>query len=257
MLIFPDLFSYLLVFRGLTRQCSTDVVQTTISPEACILQADLGWLGCSLDLNLLDVFSWVHPNSPSCLTECLVFIMFYWLFFILWPSIANQLPHCDSLAQWNEHTKFLRKSHLKYLKATRELPQHWRCIFCDFSLYKIYFSRQLNWNHEVGNIFKSTIRGPWSRPEGWTLHDSNWMSSANAVCYKHLWYVWTFHDVSTPFFCSHFQGVFVVVELPALRLPCKLHYNLYISQYRYNIIYIYTWHVRQHRKRGNPGFIKT
>ena len=49
----------------------------------------------------------------------------------------------------------------------------------------------------------------------------HWMSSANAVSvrlpgihanWQHLWYIWvTFHDVSTSFFCSHVQGVCVMV----------------------------------------------
>lgn len=178
------------------------------------LTGRFGMVGMQSRLESTGCFSWVHPNSPSCLTECLVLLCFIDYFYTMTMTV-----YCQSITplwlfgpmEWTH--KFLRKSHLKYLKATRELPQHWRCIFVIFAL-QIYFrrptmnamktmlltpgfnfwnglglvqieilgpSRQLNWNHEVGNIFKSTIRGPWSRPEGWTLHDSNWMSSANAV----------------------------------------------------------------------------
>ncbi len=102
--------------------------------EACILQADLGWLGCSL--------TWIYwmfflKFITSIFTISFHRMLgFYWL--ILYyhiPSIAKyqSISPLWPLGPMEWTHKFLRISHLKYLKATGELPKHWCCIFMIFA----------------------------------------------------------------------------------------------------------------------------
>ena len=134
MLIFPDLFSYLLVFHGSHQAVFYRRRANDDQSEACILQADLGWLGCSLDLNLLDVFPEFIPIH-HLVSQNAWFYYVSLIIFILWPSIANQLPHCDSLAQWNEHTNSCGNPISNILKLRENCPSI-GAAFLWFSLYK-------------------------------------------------------------------------------------------------------------------------